>query len=78
MTHKLKGMQTDLQLLTRDGAIHVAFSPRLTSDQYAELMVVVDSPVSGFKDKLCDALRAAAAQWGRTIEIEDGVLEYVR
>jgi hypothetical protein len=69
-------MQTALQLLTRDGAIHVAFSPRLSAEQYAELMILVEA--TDTKDELSDALRSAALQWGKELEIEDGVGEHVR
>ena len=34
-------METGLRLLMGDGAIHVAFHPRLTADQYSELIGVV-------------------------------------
>ena len=69
----LTGMQTALNLLTRDGAIRVAFSPRLTTEQYAELMDVVESPKSETRIELRKALQAVAQLWGKEIEIENVV-----
>ena len=69
-------MQTALHLLARDGAIKVAFSPRLSAEQYAELMEVVE--MTQTKEELSEALRRAASAWGYEIEIEDGVPELTR
>jgi hypothetical protein len=71
-------METSLHLLTRDGAIRVAFSPRLTAEQYAELMVIVDSNSTPSKAELCSVLRAAAMNWRNEIEIEEGTNGHVR
>jgi hypothetical protein len=74
----LLGMQTALHLLTRDGAIYVAFSPHLTAAQYAELMRVVEAPLTPSKLELCAALEDAAARWGNELKIQDGVNGHVR
>lgn len=70
-------METGLHLLTRDGAIRVAFSPRLTSGEYAELMVVVEAEKTPSKDELCEALRRLSLLWGKKLEISDGT-DHVR
>ncbi len=62
-------MESALDLLTRDGAIHVAFRPRLTADQYAELMKVVAEPAT--KAALRKALEEAAERWDRRIEVAE-------
>jgi hypothetical protein len=74
----LVGMQTALHLLTRDGAIYVAFSPHLTADQYAELMRVVESLLTPTRLELRSALEDAAARWGSKLEIQDGVNGHLR
>ena len=71
-------MRTAIHLLTMDGAIYVAFSPHLTTEQYAELMLVVEAPRTPTKDELCAALEDAAARWGSKLEIEDGVNGHLR
>ncbi len=71
-------MQTALHLLTRDGAIRVAFSPRLTVDQYAELMLVAASPQTTAKSQLRAALQESAEHWGRQIEVADGADDLMR
>ena len=38
-------METGLQVLMRDGAVHVAFNPRLNAVQYAELLTLVETSV---------------------------------
>jgi hypothetical protein len=70
-------MQTALHLLTRDGAIRVAFSPRLTSDQYAELMLVVEAH-SDTSAELRAALESTAKRWGNTVQVEEGTNGHVR
>jgi len=52
-------MKTVLNLLTRDGACYMAFSPHLTAEQYTELMHLAE---------LCDTnerLRTQVASWAR-------------
>jgi len=62
-------METGLRLLMRDGAIHVLFHPRLTSEQYAELMSVVEIPST--RDELRETLMALAKKWGSEVKIEE-------
>ena len=69
-------MQTALHLLTRDGAIRVAFSPRLTTQQYAELMLMVETQPT--KEGLLAALHSATARWGTQFEFEEGTNGHVR
>jgi hypothetical protein len=46
----------------------VAFHPRLSSEQYAELMAISERATT--KAELCQAVEAAARRWGRTIEVD--------
>ena len=62
-------MNTSLQLLMRDGAITVAFSPRLTVEQYAELIKLVETPST--KAQLRRELERAAVNWGRKVQIDE-------
>jgi len=50
-------MTTILNLLTRDGAIYMAFSPSLKADQYAELLRLSEMCDSA------DGLRTGVAAW---------------
>jgi hypothetical protein len=61
-------MQTGLQLLMRDGAVEVVFRPRLTAEQYAELALLVLTPVT--KAELCNAIEAFARQWGLEVDCD--------
>jgi hypothetical protein len=61
-------VETGLQLLMRDGASKVAFHPRLTAEQYAELMRIVDQ--CSTKADLRAALERAAKVWGNEVEID--------
>ena len=62
-------METGLRLLMRDGAIQVYFHPRLTTDQYAELMRLVDGAAT--KAELADVLRSATQRWGIELVIDE-------
>jgi len=55
-------METGLQLLMRDGAVHVTFRPRLTPEQYAEFSRILE--IASTRDELCKAGKEAAARWG--------------
>lgn len=57
-------MQTTLHLLTRDGAIHLAFRPALSSQQYAELLDIVNAAF-GIRE-----LELTLAKWAFAQEIE--------
>ncbi len=50
-------MQTTLNLLTRDGAVFMAFSPHLTASQYAQLMALSEVCLDA------DELRKRVAEW---------------
>jgi hypothetical protein len=62
-------METGLQLLMRDGAVHLAFNPRLDAEQYAELLLLVEA--SSTKDELRHAVRQAAQRWGKEFRFDD-------
>ncbi len=61
-------METGLQLLMRDGAVRVAFHPRLSSEQYAELMAICERATT--RDELRLEVEAAARRWGSTLEFD--------
>jgi hypothetical protein len=56
-------MKTVLNLLTRDGACYMAFSPHLTAEQYAELMAIAERSDT---DK---RLQTEVEVWARAIGI---------
>ena len=62
-------MEMGLQLLMRDGAVRLTFHPRLTADQYAELVHIVE--LASTKDALRKASEEAAANWGVEVIFED-------
>jgi hypothetical protein len=64
-------MQTALHLLTREGAIHVVFSIRLTAEQYAGLVELVGIPTTATKAELRKAIEQTANRWGTVVEIDD-------
>jgi hypothetical protein len=55
-------METALQLLMRDGAVHVRFRPRLTAAQYADLASLIEGPDT--KQALCQAVEEWAKKHG--------------
>jgi hypothetical protein len=55
-------METGLQLLMRDGAILMKFHPRLTVEQYAELMTLAEHATT--RAELCFAVEEAVEHWG--------------
>jgi hypothetical protein len=61
-------METGLQLLMRDGAVRVAFHPRLTADQYADLLHRVERATT--KEELRREMEEAAKLWGSRLEID--------
>jgi hypothetical protein len=61
-------METGLRLLMRDGAVHLAFHPRLTAEHYAELMRICEQATT--KDELRREVEAAAQKWGSTLEFD--------
>ena len=65
-------METGLHLLMRDGALHVAFYPRLTADQYAELLERVNTATT--KAELRSAMEELAKKWTSQLEM-DSVLD---
>ena len=62
-------METGLQLLMRDGAICLTFHPRLTVEQYAELMTITENATT--RAELCHAVEAAVEHWGIECQAED-------
>ena len=61
-------METGLPLLMRDGAVRVAFHPRLTPQQYAEFIEIVER--ASTRQELCDYAALAAKRWGIRQECE--------
>ncbi len=55
-------METGLQLLMTDGAVSLKFHPRLTVEQYAELMTIADHATT--RAELCHAVEVAVEEWG--------------
>ena len=65
-------METSLQLLMRDGAARIRFHPRLTAEEYAELLVrIVDVHTRAELNGLIESL---AKKWGKQHDF-DSVLE---
>jgi hypothetical protein len=52
----------------RDGALRVAFHPRLTVEQYSELLERVNAATT--KAELRAAMEALATKWGNQLEID--------
>ena len=48
----------------RDGALHVTFRPRLTTEQYAELALLIERPATKAE------LAAALQDWAKRQRIE--------
>jgi hypothetical protein len=61
-------METGLQLLMRDGAVRVAFHPKLTAEQYAELLRRV--ALATTKDELRKQMQDVAKQWGSQLDFD--------
>jgi hypothetical protein len=61
-------METSIRLLMRDGAARVMFHPRLTAEEYAELLAWVS------KATTCRELREeterAAEKWGKQFDFD--------
>ena len=61
-------METSIRLLMRDGAARVMFHPRLTQEEYAELLAYAS------RAKTCKELREeaerAAAKWGKQFDFD--------
>ena len=65
-------METSLQLLMRDGAARIRFHPRLTAEEYSELLVrIVDVHT---RDELNRLIESLANKWGKQHDF-DSVLE---
>lgn len=62
-------METALRLLMRDGATNFQFRPRLTSEQYTELMLVIERPAT--KEELRRELASLAKMWGSEVEFDE-------
>jgi hypothetical protein len=63
-------MQTILNLLTRDGAVYMAFSPSLSARQYGDLLELVDKS-SGSQDELRETLRLWAKQQDLSVSFSE-------
>ena len=61
-------MQTGLKLLMRDGAAQVAFYPRLSSVEYADLLERVAR--ASTKDELRVEMQKAAKKWGKNLDFK--------
>ena len=64
-----KSPQTTLSLLTRDGAVTVTFSAKLTDEQYARLFELTRR--AGTKPEMEAILTSVAAEWDVPAVIED-------
>ena len=64
-----KSPQTTLSLLTRDGAVTVTFSAKLTDEQYARLFEL--TRCAGTKPEMEAILTSVAAEWDVPAVIED-------
>jgi hypothetical protein len=61
-------METGLRLLMRDGAVHITFAPKLTADQYSELLKAAES--ASTQSELKAAMESLAAQWGSQVNFD--------
>jgi hypothetical protein len=61
-------METALQLLMRDGALRVAFHPKLTPQQYGELLEAANR--SETKAELTAAIKDLSKRWGVPAEVD--------
>ena len=59
---------TTLNLLTRDGALGVTFSPALSAQQYSELNDLAADADSA--DELSAAIKSAARRWGAEVIVD--------
>ena len=57
-------METALRLLMRDGPVSLDFSPNLTTDQYDELLAIVQRANRSTAAELRTEVTAAAERWG--------------
>jgi hypothetical protein len=64
-SQSLRAMKTSLTLLTREGAIVVAFGSVLTPEQYSRLFECVKEPISRSEMKACIA--KVALEFGLTV-----------
>jgi hypothetical protein len=68
----MRRMDTTLSLLMRDGAARVRFHPRLTAEQYTELLEMVSRAAT--RNELRQEAEVAAKKWGKQLDF-DSVLE---
>ena len=61
-------MELGLQLLMRDGAVRVGFRPKLTPEQYAELLRRVERATT--KDELRREMLSASQKWGNQLDFD--------
>jgi hypothetical protein len=55
----------------RDGALQLAFHPRLTIEQYSELALLIQAPST--RAELCEALERFAQHWGIQVVCHDAI-----
>jgi len=55
-------METSLRLLMDDGTLAITFHPKLTAEQYAELLDAAN--IATTCDELCRAVVVLAKEWG--------------
>jgi hypothetical protein len=64
------GVHTSFQLLTRDGAVSVSFSTKLSASQYDTLYECVSD--CGTRGELREHIAMLANEWGITAIVDDG------
>jgi hypothetical protein len=64
-------VEIGLQLLMRDGAICLTFRPRLTAEQYDELMAMTEKATT--RAELCFFVERAVERWQIECQVEDVV-----
>jgi uncharacterized protein (DUF2126 family) len=55
-------MQTILQLLMRDGALRVCFKPKLSAEQYSEILASANRATT--KAELTSEIEQLSKEWG--------------
>jgi hypothetical protein len=61
-------METGLQLLMKDGMVRLVFHPRLTAEQYAELLDLVEK--FSTRRELSREMKAIAKRWECQVDVE--------
>jgi hypothetical protein len=61
-------METALQLLMRDGALRVAFHPKLSAEQYTELLDCANRATT--KAELTAEIQGFSKRWGLAVDVD--------